>query len=692
MSEHRFTNALARETSPYLLQHAHNPVDWHPWSDEALRRARAEDKPILLSIGYSACHWCHVMEHESFENESIARLMNEHFINIKVDREERPDLDTIYMAAVQMMTGSGGWPMTVFLTPDGVPFYGGTYFPPEDRHGMPGFPRVLLTIAGTYREKKEAIRNEAASIVRELQRMNSVSGAPGKLNESVLDSAAGNLMAGFDSRHGGFGGAPKFPPSMTLSFLLRSYARTRRANLLDAVELTLHKMACGGIYDQVGGGFHRYSVDDHWLVPHFEKMLYDNALLSRIYLDAYLQTKKEFYGRIARETLDFVRREMTSQEGGFYSTQDADSEGHEGKFYVWARKEVEACLGTSDADLFCRCFDITDSGNFEGRNILNLPRPVAAVARLNNLPEAELQRVIQRSRKILFAEREKRIKPARDEKILTAWNGLMLRSFAEGAIALNSSNYREVAVKNAEFVLGRLRHGDKLLRTCRDGDARLNGYLEDYSCMLDGLLSLYEATFDARWINESMRLAELMIGLFWDPGENTFYFTSGDHEALIHRPKDFYDNATPSGTSVAAHALLRLAALTGESKWQLYARSTLEARAVPMADHPAAFGNFLCALDFLLAPPVEIALVGSPDSEGMRDLLRVVRERYQPNKAVACGLDGHIGILRDRPQVNGRPTAYVCTNMTCSAPVTSAAGLESLLDKSNHQDTKTPSA
>jgi uncharacterized protein YyaL (SSP411 family) len=679
MSEHKFTNALAGETSPYLLQHAHNPVNWYPWSEEALRRAREEDKPILLSIGYSACHWCHVMEHESFENESIARLMNEYFINIKVDREERPDLDTIYMTAVQMMSGHGGWPMTVFLTPDGVPFYGGTYFPPEDRHGMPGLPRLLLSVAGAYKEKKEAIHKEAATIVQEMQRINSIGAAPGKLSSEILDSAIPPLMANYDSQHGGFGGAPKFPPSMSLSFLLRSYARTSKPELLQAVEHTLQKMACGGVYDQLGGGFHRYSVDQYWLVPHFEKMLYDNALLSRIYLDAYLVTKNDLYRRIAEETLDYVRREMTSPEGGFYSTQDADSEGHEGKFFVWTPREVASILGAKDADLFCRCFDITDQGNFEGKNILNLPRPVSVVARLNKISEDELHKILLRGRRLLFEEREKRIKPGRDEKILTAWNGLMLRSFAEAAVALDRRDYRDAAARNAEFVLSKLQRDGRLLRSYKDGEAKFNAYLEDYSCMVDGLLSVYEATFNPRWITEARRLAELMVNKFWDPEARNFYFTSGDHEALIHRPKDFYDNATPSGNSVAAHALLRLAELTGEVRWQDYARSVLEAMATVMANHPAAFSNFLCALDFSLASPMEIAVVGIPDSEQTRKLLRVVTQRYQPNKVIACGTDAHVGLLRNRPQTDGMATAYLCRNQTCSAPVTSAEDLERLL-------------
>ena len=679
MSEHKFTNALAGETSPYLLQHAHHPVDWYPWSDAALRRAREEDKPILLSIGYSACHWCHVMEHESFENEAIARLMNENFINIKVDREERPDLDCIYMAAVQMMTGSGGWPMTVFLTPDGVPFYGGTYFPPEDRHGMPGLTRLLLTIAEAYKQKKEAIHTEAPRIVQELQRVSSIESAPGELKPDILDTAARQLMAGYDPGHGGFGGAPKFPPSMSLSFLLRTHVRTGRPDLLEAVERTLQKMAGGGIYDQLGGGFHRYSVDDRWLVPHFEKMLYDNALLSRIYLDAYLLTKNELYRRIAGETLDYVRREMTSPEGGFYSSQDADSEGHEGKFFVWTPREVEAVLGSTDADLFCRCFDVTERGNFEGRNILNLPRPVSAVARLNNLPESEFLEILARGRRLLFEEREKRIKPGRDEKILTAWNGLMLSSFAEAAGALDRMDYRESAVRNANFLLDRLQRNGRLLRSYKDGEAKLNAYLEDYACLIDGLLSLYETTFEKRWIEEARRLAVSMTEYFWDAGGKSFFLTSHDHETLIHRPRDLYDNATPSGNSVAAHALLRLAELTGEEIWQTWARSILESMAAQLASHPSAFSNYLCALDFLLAPPSQIAVAGNPDSGQARDMLKVVRTRFLPNKVLVCGSGADTELLRDRPQIDGMVTAYICRNRTCSLPVTTPRRLEELL-------------
>jgi hypothetical protein len=683
MTEAKHTNALIHETSPYLLGHAHNPVQWYPWAEEALRRAREEDKPILLSIGYSACHWCHVMERESFENEAIARLMNENFVNIKVDREERPDLDAIYMNAVQMMTGSGGWPMTVFLTPDQVPFYGGTYFPPEDRHGMPGFPRLLAGVAQAYRERREQVFGSAAAIAAELRKNEAAEFAATPLEAELLDKAVANLMAGYDSEHGGFGSAPKFPPSMSLAFLLRSHVRTREergGRLLAAVEETLGKMACGGIYDQLGGGFHRYSVDQRWLVPHFEKMLYDNALLSRIYVDAYRVTGKPLYRRVAEETLDYVLREMTSPEGGFYSTQDADSEGHEGKFFVWTPAEVSAVMGEGDAEAFCAYYDITPEGNFEGKNILNVPRPAGQVARLLRLDEAELGRIVERGRRLLFAEREKRVKPARDDKILAAWNGLMLRSLAEGANALGRADYRAAAILNAEFVLSRRARDGRLLRTCRGTEAKLDAYLEDYAALVDALVSLYEATFDPRWLDEAERLAEVLIEKFWDGQRGGFYFTASDHEALISRPKDLYDNATPSGNSLACCGLLRLSKLTAQEGWAKCATRILEMAALPMSRHPSAFGNLLCALDFTLSRPREIAVAGDPASRETQLLLDEIFRRYLPNTVVACGSGDRPALIQGRPPVDGKPAAYVCRNYTCRAPVTTAAELGALLD------------
>jgi len=679
MSEHKYTNALVNETSPYLLQHAHNPVDWYPWCEEALSRARQEDKPILLSIGYSACHWCHVMAHESFEDEATARLMNENFVNIKVDREERPDLDAIYMAAVQLTTGSGGWPMTVFLTPAQAPFYCGTYFPREDRYGMPGFRQILLSVARAYREKRQALQTDAETITTELRKMDNLAVGQSKLEPAMLDKAASALAANYDSRNGGFGRAPKFPPSMALSFLMRSYRQNRKLQYLDMVNQTLTNMAAGGMYDQLGGGFHRYSVDAEWLVPHFEKMLYDNALLSRAYLDGYLLTKSGSYRKVAEQILDYVVREMTSPEGGFYSSQDADSEGREGAFFVWTADEVISILGGDEGELFCRYYGITAEGNFEGKNILHIPRPAAVLARLDNIGEPELLEIIQKGKQKLFKARETRIRPGRDEKILAAWNGLMLRSFSEAASTLDREDYREVAIRNAEFLLSHLRRDGRLLRSYKDGQARLNGYLEDYACLIDGLLSLYEATFDLRWVREALVISEFMVAKFWDREGKNFYFTAEDHESLIHRPKEFFDHAVPSGNSVATHALLRLWKLTGDPRWSDYAVSVLESMAEQMTLQPQAFPHLLCALDFYLGHAKEIAIIGHPYDEETKRLLREVFPLYLPNKVVACGKDGGLFLLENRPQILGSATAYVCENFTCSLPVTSPAELAKIL-------------
>lgn len=686
-SEHKFTNNLIKETSPYLLQHAHNPVDWYPWGEEAFERARKENKPILLSIGYSACHWCHVMAHESFENEPIARLMNEHFVNIKVDREERPDLDSIYMNSVMMMNGHGGWPMTVFLTPDGVPFYGGTYYPPVDRGGMPGFPRILISIAEAYQAKRDEIAQSADSILSELKRIDSIKPQEGDLGHEIADQAATQLLRALDPVHGGFGRAPKFPPSMALTFLLRQYARTKDQGALDAVELTLQRMANGGMYDQLGGGFHRYSVDEKWLVPHFEKMLYDNALLSRIYLDAFLVTGKDFYKRIATETLDYVRREMTDTCGGFYSSQDADSEGEEGRFFVWTPQEIETLLGEAEAKLFCRYFDVSEFGNFEGHSILHVETEVESIAKFMRVTVEELNQAIERGKHILFEAREKRIKPFRDEKMLTAWNGLMLRSFAEAARVLDRQDYLDVAVKNASFLLTHLKENGRLLRTHKAGESKLNAYLEDYAYLADGLLALYEATFDLRWFEEAYSLAEIMIKQFWDDEEGGFFFTSSDHEKLITRTKDWYDNATPGGNSVAAHVLLRLALLTGDDSFRSKTEQILSLLKTAMMRSPNAFGHLLCALDFYLASPYEVAIIGFPEYEDTRLMLDAVFKRYLPNKVVALANPGDsksaavIKLLEGRSQIEGKATAFVCRNFYCEAPVTDQLSLRKQLDR-----------
>ena len=584
--QYQYTNRLIHETSPYLLQHAHNPVDWYSWGEEALAKAKQEDKPILLSVGYSACHWCHVMEHELFENPQIAALMNQHFVSIKVDREERPDIDNIYMQAVQAMTGQGGWPMTVFLTPAGRPFYGGTYYPPEDRHYgqqvMPGFRRVLLSMADAYKNKHADVEEQAAQLAEVVQQRSSSPLGSRKVNAvgvmplEMLDTASKELASDFDGVHGGFGNAPKFPNSMSLEFLLRMYLHRLRGEIgtkatqpeLAMVELALNKMAHGGIYDQLGGGFHRYSVDVNWLVPHFEKMLYDNALLSRLYLHTYLATEKPFYLDVVTQTLDYIVREMTSPEGGFYSTLDADSEGEEGKYYVWTLQEIKNSLQIADVETFTTYYDVTAEGNFEGKNILHVPRPAQEVADLLKISLDVLEATIERDRGVLLHVRAKRVPPGRDEKILTAWNGMMLRSFAEAGRYLSRPDYVQVAVRNAEFLLSNLYQDGRLLRTYKDGRAHLKGYLEDYVCLADGLLALYEATFNVRWFVEARRLMDEAIHLFADPQNGGFYDTGSDHEELLTRPKDIMDNATPAGNSVAAEVLLRLATYTGDEQYR----------------------------------------------------------------------------------------------------------------------------
>jgi uncharacterized protein len=671
-------NRLANETSPYLLQHKDNPVDWYPWGEEALERAREEDKPILLSIGYSACHWCHVMERESFEDEATARIMNEHFVNIKVDREERPDLDSIYMSAVQALTRGGGWPMTVFLTPDGSPFYGGTYFPPVSRGGMPSFKGVLTSLADAYENRRDEVLRSAQS-VRDYLRAVTIDAAIPKSSSpgtDLLERAAESLVSQLDRRFGGFGGAPKFPQAMNLEALLRHWRRTGDLAALSGVEDTLRAMAGGGIYDQLGGGFHRYSVDEYWLVPHFEKMLYDNALLSRLYLEAYQATGDDFFRRVAEETLDYVLRDMTSPEGGFYSAEDADSEGEEGKFYVWTPEEVEASLDPEDARLAMRFWDVTERGNFEGKNILNVPRPPEAVAAEFDLSPEELRERIAKIRSRLFAVREGRVRPARDEKILSAWNGLMLRSFALAARVTGREDYREAAERNAAFLLEELKEGGRLRRSYKDGRARFNGYLEDYAMVADGLVALYEATFETRWLVEADSLCDAISELFWDAEKGVFYDTPADHEELVTRPRDVYDNAAPSGTSVATDVLLKLALLLDRDDYRRRAESILEELSGGIEQLPGAFGRLLAALDFSVSEPREVAIVGDPEAPDTRALIDAVYARYLPNKVVAGRAPddeeatGLVPLLANRPAPDGRARAYVCVRYACQSPTT----------------------
>ncbi len=678
--QHTFTNHLIHETSPYLLQHAHNPVDWYPWGDEAFAKARAEKKPVLLSIGYSACHWCHVMAHESFEDEEIARLMNDNFVNIKVDREERPDLDQIYMNAVQMMTHHGGWPMTVFLTPEGVPFYGGTYFPPQDRYNMPGFPRVLISVAEAYRERPQDIAETGTSLVNELRRMSQSSGSDHPIEKELLDASYVGAVRSYDAHNGGFGGAPKFPPSMTLEFLLRTYHRTGNKDALDMVSNTCRKMADGGIYDQLGGGFHRYSTDAKWLVPHFEKMLYDNALLSRLYLHHYQVTGDAASRETVEGVLDYVLREMTDAGGGFYSTQDADSEGHEGKFFVWDIDEIRSVLGEPAATLFCDYYNITEAGNFEGKNIPNVTRTLEDVAVANRVSVEELKESLSLSKTKLFDLRELRVKPDRDEKIITAWNGLMLASFAEAGVILNRPDYTAAARRNAEFVLAELRREGLLLRTFKDGVAKFNAYLEDYAFFAEGLVTFFETTGEFQWLKEALDLTERMIDEFWDEENGGFFFTGKSHENLIVRSKDYFDNATPSGNSVAAGVLLRLGVLTGNERYRSLAVAIFQEVGDTARRYPSGFGYLLSAIDFLLSTPQEVAIVGQ-DAADVEPLLKEVWRKYLPNKVVAPGFSGEtdavnqLPLLQNRPLVNGEATAYVCEHYTCKQPVTDAVAL-----------------
>ena len=662
------------ESSPYLLQHSQNPVDWYAWGDDALRRAREEDKPILLSIGYSACHWCHVMAHESFEDAAIARIMNENFVNIKVDREERPDLDAIYMQAVQTMTGHGGWPLTAFLTPDGEPFYGGTYFPPEERPGMPAFPRVLQSVAEAYRTKKQEIVRSARQLVDRLQDATPAPTGVQQLTEDILRQAYVVLQPEFDGEQGGFGAAPKFPQPMVYDYLLRYQGRMADTEALSMAELTLTNMARGGIYDQVGGGFHRYSTDAQWLVPHFEKMLYDNALLSQLYLHAYQATGNPLYRSVAVETLEYVQREMTSPEGGFYSTQDADSEGEEGKFYVWTPQEIDDVLGREDGAVCRRYFGVSEQGNFEGHNILHIPRAPEAVAQEIGMGLEQLEAVVQRARARLYSERAERTWPARDEKILTGWNGLMLQSFAEAAAILGRDDYRQVAEVNAAFILERLRHEGRLLRSYKDGQAKVLGYLEDYSFLIDGLLSVYEATFQRRWLDEARSLAEEMVALFWDAEKGVFFDTGHDHESLVARPRDVFDNAIPSGSSVAVSVLLRLGVFFDDEDFRRRAAIALRSVADFVARFPTGMGRWLCALDFYLSMPQEIAIVGRREEPATKALLEVVFGQYLPNKVVAGCDPGDAEGARGIPLLLGREqgqqnlTAYVCQNYACQFP------------------------
>ena len=662
-------NHLQNETSPYLLQHADNPVDWHPWGDEAMRLASEQDKPILLSIGYAACHWCHVMAHESFEDEATAAQMNADFINVKVDREERPDIDSIYMQAVNAMIGRGGWPMTVFLTPDGKPFYAGTYFPDEPRHGMPSFRQILTGVTQAWQGDRENVDGSASEVAERLQALSSVGLEPQPLDADTLRGALRGLGQQFDATWGGFGEAPKFPQPMTIELLLREFLRSKDEHALEMAETTLQKMAEGGMWDQIGGGFARYSVDHRWLVPHFEKMLYDNAQLARLYLHAWQVTGNDFYRRITEETLDYVLLEMRHENGGFYSSQDADSEGVEGKFYVWSADEIRDALG-EDADVFMQIYGVSDEGNWEGQNILNLRVDPKRLAAQLGTDAGSLGARLAAARTELYGLRSQRVWPGLDDKVLTSWNGLMLAAFAEAGQTLRRPDYIEAAISNADFLHRTMRRDSgRLFRTWKAGsEAKYNAYLEDYAFLADGLLALYEATFEACWVDWARELAELMLAHFRDTTNGGFFDTSDDHEQLIHRPKDLQDNAVPSGNAMAASVLTKLSLLTGNGDyWQVAEQSTATMSKF-MSQYPSGFGQWLNVASFMLSEPREIALVGSADA--IAPLLEVARNGYQPFQVVAAGEEASLPLLENRPQIDGQGTAYVCRQFLCQAPVT----------------------
>jgi uncharacterized protein YyaL (SSP411 family) len=667
-------NRLAQETSPYLLQHKDNPVEWQPWGPEALERAVEEDKPVLLSIGYSACHWCHVMERESFEDDETARLINESFVPVKVDREERPDVDDIYMEAVQGMTGQGGWPLTVFLDPEGVPFYGGTYFPPEPRQGMPSFKQVLEATSGAYRNQREELREAAARIRDSLGAVGRVEQSDQPLDQPLLAQALSGLQDAFDRANGGFGGAPKFPPASVLELLLDR-------GQSEPVRLTLDKMMHGGIYDQLGGGFHRYSVDAGWLVPHFEKMLYDNALLARVYLHGWQVMGEERWRRVSEETLDWALREMRGPEGGFHSALDADSEGEEGRFYVWDEEEMrtalsEAALSADAIERVLGYWGVSPAGNFEGRNILHVPLGASA----QRPPELE------DGRTALHAWRDRRVRPGLDDKRICSWNALMIAALADAGAAMGRGDYIDAACACARFVWESMRDSDgHLRRTWKDGDARLNAYLEDHAFLVEALLRLYEATLEVRWFDAARETADVMIERFGDEERGGFFTTSNDHEELIARRKDVGDHPIPSGNSSAAYGLLRLAALTGERSYEEQAVGAMRLFAPAAARHPDAFGHLLQAIDFHLSPVREVALVapsnGADGSARMTELAEVVRRAHRPHVVLAGGPEGseRPELLRERPAVEGKPAAYVCEHFTCKAPVTEPNELERAL-------------
>ena len=693
-------NRLSGESSPYLHQHAENPVDWYPWGDEAFALAQQRDVPILLSIGYSACHWCHVMERESFEDPATAAVMNDGFVNIKVDREERPDIDSVYMRAVQAMSGQGGWPLTVFLTPEGAPFYGGTYFPPEARHGLPSFRQILKAIQNAYSERRDEVSKNANEL-REILRRSTAEAGEGPVTQegetligsALLDHAYRFLASRFDPTHGGFGGAPKFPQPVNLEFALRIHSRTGDEQALTLVTHTLRKMARGGMHDHLAGGFHRYSVDERWLVPHFEKMLYDNALLARVYLNAFQATGGSDLREVAESILNHLLRDMRDDGGGFYSALDADSEGEEGVFYVWTPAQIREVLDEGAASLFERCYDVSDSGNFEGKSILHLPHDLEAVARSEGMEPQSLREQLREARELLLKARALREHPFRDEKILASWNGMTLRALAEAGGVLGRESYVEAAVSGMDFVLTHMRRDERLLRSYKDGEARIDAFLEDYGAVGNALVTVYEVTLDPKWLDEIRWIADRMLELFWTEETGFFYDAPTDREELIVRPRDIMDNATPSGTSLGVELLLRTAHLLGDERHQAVAERALAREVGSLARYPSAFGRLLSSLDRTVASPVEVAIIGERNDPATSALLGAALTPFLPNLTIAGAApseeaqDHALPLLAGRGAQDGVSTAYVCRAYSCRTPVTTPKALtEQLLGVAGHPE------
>jgi uncharacterized protein YyaL (SSP411 family) len=672
-------NRLIFEKSPYLLQHAENPVDWYPWSEEAFLKAEKEDKPVFLSIGYSACHWCQVMERESFEDEEVAKLMNKYFVAVKVDREERPDIDNIYMTVCQFMTGSGGWPLTIIMTPDKEPFFAGTYFPKQAKYGRPGLMEILEQIASLWRKDRPRVLQAGNQVTQTIQNFSS-SQADGDLTEENLKQAYQEFHDSFDETRGGFGRAPKFPTPHNLSFLLRWWKRSGEEKALQIVEKTLDAMWRGGMYDHLGFGFHRYSTDSKWLAPHFEKMLYDQAMLAIAYVEAYQATGKAQYGEVADQIFKYVLRDMTSPEGAFYSSENADSEGEEGKFYVWTQDEIKAILGDEKGDLFCRFYGVTKKGNLEeGRSVLHLNKSLEEFASDEGIARDELSKIMELSRERLFAAREKRVHPSRDDKILTDWNGLMIAALAKGAQALDKPEYADAARRAANFLLQELRRKDgRLLHRYREGEAAIPGYLDDYAFLAWGLIDLYEATFEASYLQEALALTDEMLKLFWDDKNGGFYFTGSDNEELIARMKDAYDGAIPSGNSVASLNLLRFGRITMRQELEKKAEQAMESFGKTISSSPTSFSQLLIALDFALGPTQEIVIAGNFPEKDTKLMLRAVHSPFFPRKVLILHPEGEAGkaiekivpFVKHQNRINGKATAYVCENFTCKLPTT----------------------